>query len=142
MRYVLILLVIGVTLWVGLGQCAKSSRTTLVIKPAASFPEEKKQLLGQSVARVLPYCPGFQKLGALLEFTDLFEEGQAIRLNFAAPENEAIPAEWGARGRTCSMLVEEKAFHLGDSAACQALCLGKTGVQGQEFSKSFSEKPR
>ena len=140
MRYVLILLVMGMTVWIGLGQCAKSSRSTLVLKPAASFPEAKKQLLGQTVARVLPYCPGFQKLGAVLEFTDLLEEGQAIRLSFMAPDNEAIPAEWAARGRACSMLVEEQMFHLGDQAGCQALCLGEAGRPGQAVSKSLTEK--
>ena len=139
-RLSLILLVIGVVIWLGLHQCMNVSQTTLVIKPSASFPKEKNALLGQSVARILPHCPGFQKLGAVIEFTDLTEGEDAITLHFSAPDNPSIPAEWGARGQQCAMRVEQHALSLSHRAACQALCLGEPGIEGRDVRKELGKK--
>ena len=139
-RFLLILLVISVAIWLGLHQCANVARKTLVVNPAASFPKEKNALLGQSVARILPHCPGFQKLGAVLEFTELTEDNGAITLHFSAPDSQSIPAEWGARGQQCSVRVEEHALSLGANAACQALCLGEPGVEGRDVRKELGKK--
>jgi hypothetical protein len=139
-RLLLILLVISVAVWLGLHQCAKTSQHTLVIKPAPSFPQEKNALLGQSVARILPHCPGFQKLGAVLEFTDLTMHEDAVTLHFSAPDHQSIPAEWNARGQQCTMRVEKNAFILGARAACQALCLGDPGIEGREGRKELGDK--
>jgi hypothetical protein len=139
-RFFLILMLLGATVWLGLHQCTNVSRGTLVIKPSASFPAEKSKLLGQSVARILPHCPGFQKLGAVLEFTDLTEDGDAVTLLFAAPDHPSIPAEWGARGQHCALRVEQDAFSLGALAACQALCLGEPGKEGQNVRKALRSK--
>ena len=136
----LLLLALGVMIWLGLHQCANVSQTTLVIKPSASFPKEKNALLGQSVARILPHCPGFQKLGAVIEFTDLTEGGDAITLHFAAPDSPSIPAEWGARGQECAMGVDQHTLSLGPRAACQALCLGEPGIEGRDVRKEFNKK--
>ena len=135
-RYFLLLL-ISVAVWVGLHQCTNVSQHTLVIKPAASFPKEKNQILGQSVARILPHCPGFQKVGAVLEFTDLTENGDAITLHFSAPDSPSIPAEWNARAQQCTLRVENTSFSLGVRAACQALCLGEPGIDGRDVRKEL-----
>ena len=143
LRVVLVLLVIGVTVWLGLHQCTQvARRPPLVITPSASFPPEKTALLGQSVARILPHCPGFQRLGAVLEFTDLTEEEDAVTLHFAAPDSQSIPAEWGARGRRCTLRVEQHAFTLDPGAACQALCLGEPGIEGRHVRKELGGKAR
>jgi hypothetical protein len=139
-RFLLILLVISITVWLGLHQCTNISQNTLVIKPAASFPQEKNALLGQSVARILPHCPGFQKLGAVLEFTDLTEDEGAVMLYFSAPDSPSIPAEWGARGQQCALRLEKHALDLGARAACQALCLGEPGVEGRDVRKELGGK--
>ena len=141
-RFFLILLIIGVIVWLGLHQCSRTGTKTLVIKPAASFPKEKNALLGQSVARVLPHCPGFQKLGDILEFTDLVEDEDAVLLSFAAPDSQSIPAEWNARGQQCTIRVEQHAFILGVRAACQALCLGEPGVEGYDVHKELKGQER
>ena len=139
MRLLLILL-IGVTVWLVLHQCTNVSQKTLVIKPSASFPQEKQALLGQNVARILPHCPGFQKLGANLEFTDLTESEDAVTLHFSAPDSQNIPAEWDARGQQCTLRVEKDAFSLDTRAACQALCLGAPGVEGLLVRKALGGK--
>jgi len=139
-RVLLVLLIIGITVWLGLHQCTQFARAPLVITPSASFPKEKNALLGQSVARILPYCPGFQKLGAVLEFTDLAEEDDIITLHFAVSDNQSIPAEWGVKGQQCTLRVEKHAFSLDTRAACQALCLGAPGVEGQEVRKELGGK--
>jgi hypothetical protein len=141
-RALLVLLVIGVTVWLGLHQCTNVSRSTLVIKTSASFPKEKNALLGQSVARILPHCPGFQKLGGVLEFTELTEGADAVTLHFSAPDSPSIPAEWDARGQQCSLRVEKQALSLGARAACQALCLGEPGVEGRDARKELGAKER
>ena len=94
-------------------------------------------LLGQSMARILPHCPGFQKLGDVLEFTDLVEDEDAITISFSAPDSQGIPAEWNARGQQCAMRVEKNTFILGTRAACQALCLGEPGVEGRDVRKDL-----
>jgi len=142
LRFFLMLLVISIAVWLGLHQCMNLSQHTLVIKPAASFPQEKNTILGQTVARILPHCPGFQKLGAILEFTDLAEEGDAVTLHFATPDSETIPAEWNARGQQCTMRVEKAGFSLGTRAACQALCLGKPGIEGRDMHKALENKTK
>jgi hypothetical protein len=114
----------------------------LVIKTAASFPKEKNALLGQSVARILPHCPGFQKLGALLEFTNLTEGEDSVTLHFSAPDDQGIPAEWGARGQQCSLRVEKHFLSLDARAACQALCLGEPGVEGRDVHKELGGKEK
>jgi hypothetical protein len=139
-RALLMLLIMGIIVWLGLHQCTDASRSTLVIKPSASFPKEKNALLGQSVARILPHCPGFQKLGAVLEFTDLTEGEDAVTLHFTAPDSPDIPAEWGARGQQCAVRVEKHALILGAGAACQALCLGEPGVEGRDVRKTLGGK--
>ena len=139
-RFFLFILVIGIAVWLGLHQCTKAAQKTLVIKPSASFPKEKNTLLGQSVARILPHCPGFQKLGVLLEFTDLVEGEDAITLSFSAPDSQSIPAEWNARGQQCTIRVEKNAVILGTRAACQALCLGEPGVEGRDMRKALGSK--
>jgi hypothetical protein len=121
----------------GLHQCTNVSQNTLVIKPSASFPKEKNTLLGQSVARILPHCPGFQKLGTVLEFTDLTEDGDAVTLHFSSPDSQSIPMEWQARGQHCTMRVEPNGVNLGDRAACQALCLGEPGIEGRDVRKEL-----
>jgi hypothetical protein len=136
----LLLLIIGVVIWLGLHQCTNVSQTTLVINPSASFPKEKNALLGQSVARILPHCPGFQKLGAVLEFTDLVEGEDAITLHFSSPDSQSIPAEWDARGRQCVVRLEKHALGLGPKAACQALCLGEPGIEGRDVRKELTKK--
>ena len=136
-RVVLMLLIIGIAVWLGLHQCTNVSRTTLVIKPSASFPTEKNALLGQSVARILPHCPGFQRLGAVLEFTNLMEEEDAVTLHFSAPDDQSIPAAWDARGQQCALRVERHALVLSVRAACQALCLGEPGVEGREVRRAL-----
>jgi hypothetical protein len=140
MRFLLLLLAISVAVWLGLHQCKGEARRTLVVKPSASFPQEKKALLGQSVARVLPHCPGFQKLGAELEFTDLREDGDVLALHFVAPDSPSIPEEWRARGLQCVLRLEKQAFSLGGRAGCQALCLGEPGVEGRETRKELGGK--
>ena len=139
-RFFLILLIISIMVWLGLHQCTGTSRKTLVINPSASFPQEKKALLGQNVARILPHCPGFQKLGAALEFTDLTASEDAVTLHFSAPDSPNIPAEWGARGQQCTLRVEKDAFSLDTRAACQALCLGEPGIEGQPVRKKLGSK--
>ena len=139
-RFFLIFLVIGVAVWMGLHRCTNVSQTTLVIKTAPSFPQEKNARLGQSVARILPHCPGFQKLGAVLEFTDLAEGEDAVTLHFAAPDSPSIPAEWNARGQQCTLRVEQNALILGVQAACQALCLGEPGIEGRTVRKELKRK--
>jgi hypothetical protein len=139
-RFFLIALVLGVAVWMGLHQCTNVSQTTLVIKPSLSFPKEKNALLGQSVARILPHCPGFQKLGAVLEFTDLAEGEDAVTLHFSAPDNPSIPAEWNARGQQCTLRLEQHALILGVQAACQALCLGEPGIEGRDVRKELRGK--
>ena len=139
-RLSLLFLVIGVVIWLGLHQCTNISQTTLVINPSASFPKEKNALLGQSVARILPHCPGFQKLGAVLEFTDLTESEDAVTLYFSSPDSPSIPAEWGAREQQCAVRVEKHALILGPKAACQALCLGEPGIEGRDVRKELSKK--
>ena len=139
-RFMLIMLVIGIVIWLGLHQCTNVSQHTLVIKPSASFPKEKNALLGQSVARILPHCPGFQRLGAVLEFTDLTEGDDAVTLHFAAPDSQNIPAEWGARGQQCAVRMEKHALILGSRAACQALCLGEPGIEGRDVRKELEKK--
>ncbi|MCL2123902.1 MAG: hypothetical protein FWH34_07390 [Desulfovibrionaceae bacterium] len=139
-RFLLLLLVISVTVWLGLHQCTNVSQHTLVIKPAASFPQEKNKLLGQTVARILPHCPGFQKLGAILEFTDLKESEDAITLFFSAPDDQNIPTEWNAKGQQCAVRVEKNSFSLGARAACQALCLGEPGMEGQDLRRELGGK--
>jgi len=141
-RFFLILLVISVAVWLGLHQCTNVSQHTLVIKPAASFPQEKSKILGQTVARILPHCPGFQKLGAVLEFTDLAEDEDAVTLHFATPDSQAIPAEWHARGQQCTMRVEQHGFSLGTRAACQALCLGEPGTEGRDVRRELGSKAK
>ena len=136
-RFFLLLLVISISVWLGLHQCTRVSQHTLVIKPAASFPQEKSVLLGQTVARILPHCPGFQKLGALLEFTDLTESEDLITLFFSTPDTSSIPAAWNARGQQCAMRVEKNGFSLGARAACQALCLGEPGTEGRDMRKEL-----
>ena len=136
-RVLLVILIIGVAVWLGLHQCTQVARPPLVITPSASFPKEKNALLGQSVARILPHCPGFQKLGAVLEFTDLTKEEDAVTLHFAAPDSPSIPAEWGARGQQCTLRVEQHAFNLDAKAACQALCLSEPGIEGQTVRKEL-----
>jgi hypothetical protein len=136
----LILLFIGVAIWMALNQCTQIMRPPLVITPSASFPKEKNVLLGQSVARILPHCPGFQKLGAMLEFTDLTTEGDIVTLHFTAPDNQRIPAEWGVRNQQCTLRVEQDAFSLDVRAACQALCLGEPGIEGREVRKALGGK--
>jgi len=136
-RALLALLIIGVAAWLVLHQCTQAMRPPLVITPSASFPQEKHALLGQSMARILPHCPGFQKLGAVLEFTDLTQEEDAVTLHFMAPDDPSIPAEWGARGRQCTVRVEQHAFSLDAGAACQALCLGEPGIEGREVRKEL-----
>ena len=139
-RFLLILLILSVTVWLGLHQCVNVSQNTLVIKPSASFPQEKNALLGQSMARILPHCPGFQKFGAVLEFTDISEDGDAITLHFSTPDNQSIPAEWGARGQQCTLRLEKNAVSLGSRAACQALCLGEQGIEGRDVRKELGGK--
>ena len=139
-RFFLILLVIGIAVWMGLHQCTNVSQTTLVIKTSPSFPQEKNARLGQSVARILPHCPGFQKLGAELEFTDLAEGEGTVTLRFAAPDSPSIPAEWNARGQQCVLRVEQHALILGVRAACQALCLGEPGIEGRAVRKELRGK--
>ena len=136
----LLFLMLGVVIWLGLHQCTNVSQNTLVIKPSASFPQEKNALLGQSVARILPHCPGFQKLGAVLEFTDLTEDDDAITLQFTAPDSQSIPTEWGARGHQCAVRLEQYALSLGPKAACQALCLGEPGIEGRDVRKELGKK--
>ena len=136
-RFFLILLAISVAAWVGLHQCTTVAQHTLVVKPSASFPQEKNQLLGQSVARILPHCPGFQKLGSVLEFTDLTQDGDAITLHFSALDSPSIPAEWHARAQQCTLRVESNGFNLGTRAACQALCLGEPGIEGRDVRKAL-----
>jgi hypothetical protein len=139
-RFLLILLVISIAVWLGLHQCVNVSQNTLVIKPSASFPQTKSALLGQSVARILPHCPGFQKLGAVLEFTDLTEDEDAVTLHFSAPDSLRIPAEWDAKGQHCALRVEKHGFSLGTRAACQALCLGEPGIEGRDMRKELGDK--
>ena len=139
-RVLLILLLIGVSVWLALHQCTQVARAPLVITPAASFPKEKNALLGQSMARLLPHCPGFQKLGAMLEFTDLTHEADIVTLHFVAPDSQSIPAEWGARGQQCTLRLEQHAFSLDARAACQALCLGEPGIEGRELRKELGAK--
>ena len=136
-RFFLILLVFGIAVWMGLHQCTGAVQTTLVIKPSASFPKEKNARLGQSVARILPHCPGFQKLGSVLEFTDLTEEEDAVTLHFVSPDSPNIPTEWNARGQQCTLRVEQHALILGVRAACQALCLGEPGIEGRDTRKEL-----
>ena len=140
LRLCLIFLIAGVMIWLGLHQCTNVSQTTLAIKPSASFPKEKHALLGQSVARILPHCPGFQQLGAVLEFTDLTEDEDAITLHFASPDSPSIPAEWGARGHQCAARLEKQVLILGSKAACQALCLGEPGIEGRDVRKELGKK--
>ena len=142
LRFLLILLVTSVAIWLGLHQCTNVSQKTLIIKPSASFPKEKNALLGQSVARILPHCPGFQKLGAMLEFTDLTEGDDAVTLHVSVPDSQSIPVEWGARGQQCAVRVEKHAFSLGSKAACQALCLGAPGVEGRDVRKELAEQAK
>ena len=137
MRVVLVFLVIGMAVWMALHQCTNVAQKTLVIKPAASFPAEKKQLLGQMVARILPHCPGFQALGNVLEFTDITTSGTTSTINFIAPDTDAIPAAWGARGQSCSLRIKQDVLDLGDKAACQALCIGQPGAEGQQIRKDM-----
>ena len=139
-RFFLILLIISILVWLGLHQCMGTSKRTLVINPSASFPQEKNALLGQSVARILQHCPGFQRLGATLEFTDLTEDADAVTLHFFAPDSPNIPLEWGARGQQCTLRVEKDAFILDARAACQALCLGEPGVEGQLVRREFGSR--
>jgi hypothetical protein len=141
-RLLLVLLIISVAVWLGLHQCTNVSRSTLVIKTSASFPKEKNALLGQSVARILPHCPGFQKLGAVLEFTNLTEGEDSVTLHFSAPDDPSIPAEWSARGQQCALSVEKQALILGAKAACQALCLGEPGVEGRNERKELGGKEK
>jgi len=136
-RVLLILLLIGVIVWLALSQCMQALRPPLVITPSASFPKEKNALLGQSVARVLTHCPGFQRLGAVLEFTDLTAEDDVVTLYFTAPDSQSIPAEWGARGQQCMLRLEKHAFSLDTKAACQALCLGEPGIEGRAVRKEL-----
>lgn len=138
MRFILPVLILGVITWLGLHQCTGLSRNTLVIKPSASFPEEKKQNLGRTVARILPHCPGFQRLGAVLEFTDLAEEDGVTILRFTAPDSREIPAEWQAGGSSCSIRVTEREFELESRASCQALCLGQPGTEGRIIKKNLN----
>jgi hypothetical protein len=135
-------LIIGIVVWLGLHQCTNVTRSTLAIKTSASFPKEKNALLGQSVARILPHCPGFQKLGAVLEFTNITEGEDAVTLHFSAPDDQSIPAEWGARGQQCALRVEQHALGLGAKAACQALCLGEQGVEGRDVRKELGGKEK
>ena len=139
-RGMLILLLVGVIVWLTLHQCTQVARAPLVIKPSPAFPQEKNALLGQSVARILPHCPGFQKLGAVLEFTNVTEAEGDVTLHFTVPDSHNIPAEWGARGQRCSLRVEQHAFSLDTRAACQALCLGEPGIEGREFRKELGGK--
>ena len=139
-RSLLAILVIGVLIWLGLHQCTNISQHTMAVKPAASFPKEKNTLLGQSMARILPHCPGLQKVGAVLEFTDLTESEGVITLFFSAPDNQDIPAEWNARGQQCTVRVEKTGFSLGARAACQALCLGEPGIEGRDMRKELGNK--
>jgi hypothetical protein len=139
-RYFLIILIIGIMVWLGLHQCTNVSQQTMVVKPSASFPKEKNALLGQSVARILPHCPGLQKVGAILEFTDLTESEDVITIFFSAPDDPSIPAEWNARGQQCVLRVEKTGFSLGARAACQALCLGEPGVEGRDVRKELKSK--
>ena len=141
-RALLMLLIMGVAVWMGLHQCTDASRNTLVIKPSASFPKEKNALLGQSVARILPQCPGFQRLGAVLEFTDLTAGEDSVTLHFTAPDDPSIPAEWGARGQRCALRVEQHTLILSAGAGCQALCLGEPGIEGLEVRKELGGKER
>ena len=140
LRLILLLLLIAIPAWLGLHQCVKPSQRALVLKPAASFPKEKNTILGQTVARILPHCPGFQKFGAVLEFTDLTENGDAVTLHFSTPDSQAIPSEWNARGQQCVIQVDQDAFILDARAACQALCLGEPGIEGQHVRKALGNK--
>ncbi|MDR2695767.1 MAG: hypothetical protein LBC79_05245 [Deltaproteobacteria bacterium] len=139
-RYFLILLALGIGMWMGLHQCTGVTQTTLVITPSASFPQEKHARLGQSVARLLPHCPAFQKLGNILEFTDLTEDEDAVTLHFSTPDSPSIPAEWNARGQQCTLRVTQHALILGARAACQALCLGEPGIEGRDVRKELRGK--
>jgi len=141
-RLLLIFLIIGIAVWLGLHQCTPAKQKTLVIKPAASFPKEKNALLGQNVARILPHCPGFQKLGDVLEFTDIVEDADAVLLSFSVPNSQSIPVEWQARGQQCTIRVEKDSFILGIRAACHALCLGKPGIEGVDVRKELKDQER
>jgi hypothetical protein len=141
-RTILVFLAIGIIVWLGLHQCTNISQHTMVVKPSASFPKEKNALLGQSVARILPHCPGLQKVGALLEFSDLTENEDVITIFFSAPDDPGIPAEWNARGQRCSLRIEKTGFSLDARAACQALCLGEPGVEGQDMRKEMASKEK
>ena len=142
LRFFWILLIISVSVWLGLHQCTNVSQHTLVLKPAASFPQEKSKILGQTMARILPHCPGFQKLGAVLEFTNIAEDGDAVMLHFSTPDSQAIPTEWHARGQQCTMRVGKNGFSLGTRAACQALCLGEPGMEGQDVYRELGSEAK
>ncbi len=138
MRFLLMALFLGVIVWLGLHQCTNVTRSTLVLNPSDSFPADKKQALGQNVARILPHCPGLQKLGAVLEFTNLTEQDGVTVISLHAPDNADIPAEWGARGRDCAFRISQSELDLGSNGACQALCLGKLGSQGLPVKKNLA----
>ena len=141
-RFLLILLIVSILAWLGLHKCTRAVRPPLSINPTETFPQEKNALLGQSMARILTHCPGFQRHGALLEFMDLTEDGDAITLHFTAPHSPNIPAEWGARGLQCTLRVEKDAFILDAKAGCQALCLGEQGTEGQEVRVELKGRTR
>lgn len=121
---IIVLVLCGGLAWFLTSQ-APQRASTLTLKPAATFPEDRKADLGRTVARFLPYCPGFGQLGGEALFTDLTRTGtESTRLTFTVPPDARIPATFGTFNAPCVYDVEGDELHITD-APCQALCIGK-----------------
>jgi hypothetical protein len=135
MRGVIFILIAGAALWMGLHSCGPVARNTLALKPADSFPADRRQALGRTVARILPYCPGIREAGDTLEFTGLTESEGLTELTFTL---SGIPQ--AQRGEeTCRLRVMEQEFELEGRAVCRALCFGETEPEGGVLKKRLGK---
>lgn len=121
---IIVLILCGGLAWF-LTSKAPQGGGTLTLKPAATFPEDKKADLGRTVARFLPYCPGFGQLGGEVLFTDFARTGtESARITFTVPQDARIPANFGVFNSPCVYDVEGSELRI-EGPSCQALCIGK-----------------
>ncbi len=125
----IILACIGLAL--GITYCSTPRQGTLTINPAADFPADKKKELGQSVARILPKCPGLGRYGEQLEFKSLSTDERGLTIVFDIPVKASLPAEWGRPDKPCSYLITTNYLDI-EGDFCQTMCLGKAPEKAGE----------
>lgn len=121
---IIILVLCGGLAWFFTNQ-APQRGGTLSLKPAPGFPEQHKADLGRTVARFLPYCPGFGQLGGEVIFTHIDRSStESVRITFTVPAGARIPETFGIFDAPCVYDVDGDELRIAHPA-CQALCIGK-----------------